>query len=279
MEPQPRSPRPDHDASVVVSTNGDAARLRFALEGLSRQSAPPVSVHVINDGPADTTRAVCEHWSERVAFPLTHTWHPDRSEQRGAPGRRAVRESPGSELLFLNANCIPHSRWVADHLTAAERCDVRCGRRVKLGPELTLRVLTGDAQPRQLESPVGPTFKAALTGDTQSFGRALRLPQFAARLLHRHPRRLKAFNFSVSRAAFESVNGFELNWYGRRDDRELEVRLQGAGFTFMPLINRAIVYSLFRVGELRRTSTTLIPARRAARNLRPAVGKLSKSRA
>lgn len=232
-------------ASVIVSTYNDPARLMFVLEGLSRQVVRPLDVHVADDGSRDETRELCEAWKERLPFPLHHHWHPDRGKRKGTIANHAVVESVGTELLFLDGDSIPHSRWISDHLECAGRGQVRCGRRVKLGPRITERVMSGDIQPKELESPFGPTFRSAVAGDTLRFGLSVRLPRPLVKILHPKPRRLMGVNFSVSRTAFEAVNGYDMNWSGRREDRELEIRLQMVGATFVPLINRAVVYHLF----------------------------------
>ena len=52
-------------------------------------------------------------------------------------------------------------------------------------------------------------------------------------------------NYGLSRSAFYAVNGLDEEWtfYGR-EDLDLELRLNRAGFRFYPLLNRAIVYHM-----------------------------------
>jgi hypothetical protein len=116
---------------------------------------------------------------------------------------------------------------------------------VKLGPKITERVMSDQILLKELESPLGPTFRSAVAGDTLRFGLSIRLPKALTRVLHPRPRRLMGVNFSVSRTAFEAVNGYDMDWSGRREDRELEIRLRIGGAKFVPLINRAVVYHLF----------------------------------
>jgi GT2 family glycosyltransferase len=52
-------------------------------------------------------------------------------------------------------------------------------------------------------------------------------------------------NFSLSRSAFEAVNGYDEEWNQRRQDRDLDLRLSRAGLRYIPLLNRAIVYHLY----------------------------------
>jgi hypothetical protein len=95
-----------------------------------------------------------------------------------------------------------------------------------------------------LERVFGPVAWSAFRGDTQRWPLSLRLPETAARLLHPRPRKLMGVNFSVSRAAFFGVNGYDETAPAKREDRELEVRLLRGGYKFAALLNRAIVYHL-----------------------------------
>jgi GT2 family glycosyltransferase len=113
---------------------------------------------------------------------------------------------------------------------------VLCGRRVKLGPRASARV---DARVVASGGLEGLSF-----ADTQRALLGLRLPSLLARMLHPRPRKLMGVNFSLSRRAFEQVNGYDEEWPGRRGDRDLDLRLQRAGCRFVALVNRAIVYHL-----------------------------------
>ncbi len=231
-------------ASVVVATYQAPGPLELVLAGLARQSRPPEEIFVADDGSDDSTRRVVERWRDRFPMRFEHHWHEDRGKRKGTIVNACVRASTGGELLFLDGDAIPHRHWVRDHLEAAPRAPVRCGRRVKLGPRLTARVDTTWVEGGRLERPFGALLLSALTKDTRRWSLGLRLPAALARLLHPRARRLMGVNFAVSRAAFEAVNGYDETWCGRREDRELDLRLSAAGFRYVPLLNRAIVYHL-----------------------------------
>ena len=52
-------------------------------------------------------------------------------------------------------------------------------------------------------------------------------------------------NVSLSRKAFETVNGYDEEWNQRRQDRDLDLRLSRAGLRYVPLLNHAVVYHLY----------------------------------
>ncbi|MFT7679987.1 MAG: GT2 family glycosyltransferase, partial [Planctomycetota bacterium] len=97
-----------------------------------------------------------------------------------------------------------------------------------------------------LDLPTGRVLRSALAGDTKRLGLGIRLPGLLARILHPKSRRLMGVNYSLAREAFMAVNGYDEQWtiYGR-EDLDIELRLRRAGYSFYPLLNRAIVYHVY----------------------------------
>jgi glycosyltransferase involved in cell wall biosynthesis len=232
-------------AAVIIPTYNDPRGLSLCLEGLARQKVMPDEIAIADDGSGEETRTLVEHWKTRLPCSLHHAWHPDEGNRKAEICNKAASLVTSEQLIFIDGDSIPHSRWVSDHLLATSRGDVRCGRRVKLGPDLTQRVDSEMVSMGRLESLMGPLPWSALRGDTRRFPLGQRLPSALARLLHRRPRKLMGVNFSVSRKAFATVNGYDTEWNHRRQDKDLGLRLSRAGFCFVPLLNRAVVYHLF----------------------------------
>lgn len=231
-------------AAVIIPTYNDARGLELCLAGLARQRMMPDEIVVADDGSGAETRAVVESWRDRLACQFIHVWQEDRGNRKGQICNKAVLKTSGEELLFIDGDSIPHSSWVADHMQARRHGEVRCGRRVKLGPSLSLRVSTDMVAEGRLESILGTVLKSALKGDTKRFSLGVRLPYALARIFHPRPRNLMGVNFSLSRSAFERVNGYDEEWRQRRQDKDLDLRLSRAGLRYIPLLNRAIVYHL-----------------------------------
>ena len=230
--------------SVIVSTYNEARQLDLVLEGLARQTSAPSEVFVADDGSGDETRELLEGWRARAPWPLEHVWHEDNGFRKWSISNEAIRRSTGDWLLFLDGDAVPHGRWIEDHVAASSWGEVLCGRRVKLGPKFTPEVDRTLVRSGRLERLLGPVTRSGLRGDSTRVGLGVRLPAPVARLLHPRPRKLMGVNFSVSRVAFEAVNGWDEEWPGRRGDRDLDLRLLRSGAKFAALLNRAIVYHL-----------------------------------
>lgn len=232
-------------AAVIIPTYDDARGLDLCLAGLARQRVMPDEIAIADDGSGEETEAVVESWRTRLKCALFHVWHDDEGNRKGEICNKAVLKTQADELLFIDGDSIPHSRWVADHLHAAPFGAVRCGRRVKLGPELSKEVDAELVSRGGLEALFGPVLRSALRGDSKRFSLGVRLPYLIARVFHPRPRNLMGVNFGVSRRAFEEVNGYDEEWRYRRQDKDLDLRLARAGSRYIPLLNRAIVYHLY----------------------------------
>ena len=231
-------------ASVVVSTYNAPERLALVLAALARQTHVPDEVLVADDGSGPATAEVVRGWKPPAGCRSEHVWHEDRGFRKWAVSNEAVRRSSGEWLIFLDGDSIPHREFVRDHLLDSGRGDVLCGRRVKLGPTLSPRVDLEMVQSGELERLFGPALLGGLFSDNERMGLGLRLPRWLAHALHPRPRKLMGVNFSLSRRAFEAVNGWDEEWPGRRGDRDLDLRLVRGGFRYAALIQRAVVYHL-----------------------------------
>jgi glycosyltransferase involved in cell wall biosynthesis len=231
--------------SVVVTTYNAPRELDLVLCGLARQTRPPDEILVADDGSAEETARVVAEWKRKLPA-LGHVRHDDRGYRKSRIANLAVGRSSGEHLLFLDGDAIPHSRWVADHERAADGRRVLCGRRVKLGPSVSDSLDRDAVAAGRLEAPLGPVLLSALRGGTRRFLLGVRLPPLLARLFHPRARKLMGVNFSLPRAAFEAVNGYDETWHVPwREDRDLELRLLRAGYPFRALLNRAVVYHLW----------------------------------
>jgi len=230
--------------SVLISTYNEPDRLALVLAALARQTRVPDEVFVADDGSGPETAEVVRRWKAPVGCRSEHVWHEDRGFRKWAVSNEAVRRSSGEWLIFLDGDSIPHREFVRDHLLDAGRGDVLCGRRVKLGPSLSPRVDLAMVESGELERLFGPALLGGLFSDNERMGLGLRLPRWLAHALHPRPRKLMGVNFSLSRRAFEAVNGWDEEWPGRRGDRDLDLRLVRGGFRCAALIQRAIVYHL-----------------------------------
>jgi len=233
--------------SVVVCTYEAPRELDLVFAALSRQTRAPDEVLIADDGSKSPTREVIDGWRARLACPITHVWQVDLGYRKARIVNEAVRRSTGDHILMLDGDTFPHCAWVEDHAACADGRTVLCGRRVKLGPRLSPTISRDDVLTGRFDSVLAPRLLASsLRGDTQRLALGIRLPMPLVRVLHPRPRKLMGVNFSLPREAVFAVNGYDESWtvYGH-EDRDLELRLQRAGWRFRALLNRAVVFHVW----------------------------------
>jgi cellulose synthase/poly-beta-1,6-N-acetylglucosamine synthase-like glycosyltransferase len=199
---------------------------------------------IADDGSKEETRALIAEREGEFGGRLKHVWHEDKGNRKAAICNEAVRSSEAPYLLFIDGDSVPHSRWIEDHRKGARAGRVLCGRRVKLGPVLSEEMNREIVSSGVLEAWFGRVFRSAVSGDTQRWSLGLRLPSGLCRVLHPRKRKLMGVNFSLPREAFERVNGYDENWSTRRQDRDLDLRLNRGGFEMYPFLNRGVVFHM-----------------------------------
>lgn len=261
--------------SVLIATYQQPRELELALASLVRQTVMPHEVLVCDDGSDDRTRGVIEYGRAKLDCPLHHVWQSDRGYRKSRIVNEGARRASGDHFIFLDGDSFPHRAWVEDHLASADGKSLLCGRRVKLGPEISPNVTLEDIESGAFDSAFSPRLvKSRLSGDTSRLSLGVRLPRPVARLFHPRPRKLMGVNFSLPRDVFVRVNGYDEAWkiYGH-EDRDLELRLLRAGVPSKPVLNRAVVFHLHHEERERTEETLELIARvEAGDEIRCAVG-------
>ncbi len=239
-------------SSVIVTTYNKPKELGFVLCGLHMQKTKPTEILIADDGSKKETQDVIKKWSKLSDIPIKHIWHEDEGNRKLKICNQAVNESTGNYLIFLDGDSIPHKLWVNDHINSARANTILCGRRVRLGPEITKSIDLNFIKSRKLENIFGATLTSAFRKDTKRYMHGIRLPRRLARCFHITERRLMGVNFSLHKDLFEKVGGYVdtsdkiiKTKERRREDARLEIELLKAGARRYPLINQAVVYHLF----------------------------------
>lgn len=118
-------------ASVIVPAHDAAATLPRTLAGLAAQELDgDFEVIVVDDGSGDATAALAEQAGARV---VRH----ERPRGPGACRNAGVALARADALAFTDADCAPHTRWLAAGLAALEHSGLVQGR-VEPRPDVPL---------------------------------------------------------------------------------------------------------------------------------------------
>lgn len=220
--------------SVIVTTYNAPRQLAACLESLVENATPPLECLVADDGSGPETRACVSSWAARCPWPIHHVWHEDAGFRRAAILNRAIARATGDLIVFVDGDCLVHSRFVEDHQQLAhEGCFVQ-GRRA---------FIKEAAVPEVLEK--GFSFlRFALSGRMTGILKGIRLPLPRIRIdtrLHG----ILGCNLAVFRSDLLRVNGFDEAYEGwGKEDSDLAARLYNLGLKRRLVHGRAIVYHL-----------------------------------
>jgi glycosyltransferase involved in cell wall biosynthesis len=243
-------------ASIIIAIYKDVEALHCSLSGLTRQTEKEFEVIITEDGDDP---AVADYIANRApkSLNLRHLSQEDIGFRKTRAVNRAIASAHTDYLIFLDGDCIPHSRFVEMHLRHAEPTRICTARRVYLGPRESSKI-------RQQ-----PELAAALENRLTFLLRAIPLHRdgirdyeigFASTFLHNLAKNrqlgIMGCNFSCYKADIEKINGYneELPGIGGEDD-DLEWRFNGLGMFTKNIKFQAVTYHLYH--DSRRQDTEI----------------------
>jgi len=245
-------------ASVIVSIYKDVEALQAILINLERQTVRDFEILVTEDGES---REIADYLSTQRAttLPLKHLTQEDRGFRKMTAVNRAISAARGDYLIFLDGDCLPHSRFVERHLVEARPDTVCRGRRVYFGAR-TSRLLR--RYPKLLTLFENRLLYLLLAiplhlDGVRSYevGLPSRWLQYLAR------NRLQGIigcNFSCHRQDMLSINGYNEDLPGAGgEDGDLEWRLEGIGKRMKNVKFRAPVYHLYHPARRQRAEENM----------------------
>jgi len=127
--------------SVVIATYNWPAALDRVLESLADQTYSDFDAIVADDGSGPEIACLVDSWKQRAPFPVSHVWQEDAGFRAAAIRNRAVAESDGDYILFLDADCLVRPDFLARHAALAADGRFVAGNRVLLSRALTERIV------------------------------------------------------------------------------------------------------------------------------------------
>jgi GT2 family glycosyltransferase len=228
------------DLAVIITSFEMPWHLRRALESIACQRTKRrFEVIVGDDGSRDETPQMVADFAAKAAFPVRFVTHPHTEFHAARCRNEGVQHSSAPHLLFFDGDCLLPPDHIERHLEAWRPGSATCSYCVRLEQSVSQQVT--------LESVgTGQFLKWASTDQR----RALRNMHFKAVLYATigHPTKpaLRSTDFSVARADYERINGFDENFQGWGcEDDDFGRRLRAAGVRMISVLNRTFVYHLW----------------------------------
>lgn len=215
--------------SLILSTYNRPDALDMALKSLMRQTDRHFEILVADDGSTDDTRRLIETYRATSNVPIRHVYQPDDGFQLSRIRNKAVAQSLGDYLIFVDGDCMARPDFVAAHRRLAEQGWFVAGNRVLLSQAFTETVLA-EQNPVYLEKL--PAFVGLrLSGKINRFLPVLSLPLGCLRRLQPNNwRKAVGCNTAFWKSDFLRANGYDELFQGwGHEDSDLVIRMLHAG--------------------------------------------------
>jgi glycosyltransferase involved in cell wall biosynthesis len=220
--------------SLIISTYNRPEALAKVLAGVSRQTRSPKEILVADDGSAEPTGSLIGNWKNRSPVPISHIWQPHEGFRKTIILNKAIRAAQGDYIIFLDGDCVPHARFIADHETLAEKGFWVQGRRCFVKSEYV----------ENFDPATTAFWQWLLLGRMSGAFKAIRLPSPIIRRGTKQ-RGLIGCNMAIWREDLVAINGFDetyIGWGG--EDSDIGSRLYHLGRPRKFVYGHAIVYHL-----------------------------------
>jgi len=234
--------------SLIAAVYKDIEALSVIVEALKMQTYKNFELIVAEDNNASEMR---DYVTSIKDLEVIHVYQEDMGVRKSRSQNNAIMASTGEYLIFIDGDCIPHSKFIEGHAILAEDKKVLSGRRSNLGPKYSQKLRSKKLKPLEFEKLFLRKF-ISISRDSQEGhveeGFWLNPKGFFFKtFLKERNTQLLGCNFSCYRKDMVSINGFD-EGYGASplsDDTDISWRLKALGLDLKSCRNVANVFHLF----------------------------------
>ena len=221
--------------TLIISTYNQPDALAKVFVGLQRQTRWPDEVLLSDDGSAKPTRRLIDAFAATAPVPVKHVWHRDDGFRKTIILNKTVAAATGEYLVFTDADCVPHPRFIADHAALAEPGYWVQGRRCFVREEFV----------PQFSADKIPAYDWMLSGKITGAAKGVRWP-LAIISRDTKQRGIIGCNMAFWREDVVAVNGFDEAYtgWGTGEDSDIGTRLYHLGRQRKFVYGRAIAFHL-----------------------------------
>jgi glycosyltransferase involved in cell wall biosynthesis len=234
--------------SVIAAFYNNIKYLKLVLAGFQRQTEADFELIIADDGSKEEVVKEIEQIASNYSFRIKHIWHPDKGFRKNKILNQAILTSSSDYLIFIDSDCVPHSKFVEEHLNEKQENIVLTGRRVNLSKKITDRLTEENIKEGFLES------NSLLLIDDGFFGKSNYVEKgfylknkFLREILNKKYRGLLGCNFSLYKKDILAINGFDERYEAPSigEDSDIEFRLSLNGLKVKSLNHIAVQYHLY----------------------------------
>lgn len=242
--------------SLIISIYKNIEALGVILEALQRQTEKAFDVIISEDGNDPQVKQFIKTHPWQNAH-IQHLTQEDEGFRKNRALNRAIKHTRTDHLIFIDGDCVPHRRFIENHIRSAAAGQLCSGRRAELGPKLSNIIIKNPQVLPFFTSPIGLLLLSpfAYVDHAKNYEAGL-----YSELLHRFtqnkPRGVVGCNFSCYKKDLVAINGFNEDYIypGDGEDSDIEWRLLKLGIRVKNIKFLVPVYHLFHPYKFQRSS-------------------------
>jgi len=234
--------------SVIAAFYNNIKYLKLVLAGFERQTKKDFELIIADDGSQEEVVKEIESIASNYSFLIKHTWHPDKGFRKNKILNQAILTSESDYLIFIDSDCVPHSKFIEEHLNERENNTVLTGRRVNLSQKITNQLTERNINNGFLENHYLKIIDDGLFGKSYDVEKGFYLEnKFLRNTLNKKYRGLLGCNFSLHKKDLLGINGFDERYEAPSigEDSDVEFRLRLNGVKVKSLNHIAVQYHLY----------------------------------
>lgn len=215
--------------SVIVTTYNWPAALELCLDSLFAQHDQGFEIIIADDGSTPANQARAQACCTKSPVPIQYVYHDDQGFRAGTIRNKAVADSQGDYLLFIDGDCVLGPDFIARHRQLAEPGYFVPGNRVLLSESFTQEVIEKHIPLHQ--KPVSYFISLWRQKKINRISAFIRLPLgFLRKLQPSKWEKAMTCNLALWKNDFLRANGFDELFEGWGfEDSDLVIRLIHAG--------------------------------------------------
>ncbi len=236
------------EVSVILAFYNRIDYLKLVLAGFERQTFGNFEIIIADDGSDSEVVNEIEIISKTLSFPLTYLWQEDKGFRKNKILNRAISSADTGFLIFIDADCVPHSEFVKEHFNYRGKKFCFTGRRVNLSEKFTGILTPEKIKEGFLENNNLKLIKDGIFGKSFDVEKGMYFKNnFLRKYFNSKKRGLLGCNFSIHKDDIIKINGFDERYEAPSvgEDTDIEYRLNLCGIEVKSLNNIAVQYHLF----------------------------------
>jgi len=234
--------------SVIISFYQRIEYLHLVLAGFIKQSRKNFEIIIADDGSPKTM--IENIFSDQRFSDLTikHVWHEDKGFRKNKILNQAIQKAEGEYLIFIDGDCIPHPKFVEQHVLNSNKKVVLTGRRVNLSEKFTNSLTFETVAAGSPENKIFALILDGIFGESFDVEKGFYFKRkFLRSLFNKKKRGLIGCNFSLFKNDIKDINGFDERYEAPSigEDSDVQYRLELNEVEVKSLNNIAVQYHLY----------------------------------